>query len=79
MTGMPCSDCCDGPECPLTLETLPVIEITGMHVSADWSLDIATCCATICFEYDELQPLIPTLVRLALYSRSLVTLVRQTH
>ncbi|HUP79619.1 MAG TPA: hypothetical protein VM260_13795 [Pirellula sp.] len=58
MTGMPCSDCCDEQECPLTLETLPTISITGMHVSADWSLDLATCCATICFEYDELQPLI---------------------
>lgn len=51
MTGMPCCF----PVC--TLGDLPVLSISGMHVSSAWTL-LADCCAQIEFEFDTLQPVV---------------------
>lgn len=50
--------CCDEPPpCELTLEDLPCISIIGMSTEG-WTIQGSSCCASINFTYDELQPLL---------------------
>jgi len=44
------------PFCEFTLANLPVLTIAGMSSLGGWSLDVANCCATQVFRYDEVQP-----------------------